>query len=73
MTLLMGDEPVQVENGRTTRDSIISDRLIGVRFAVSCDSVSYVEARKVSPARSIGAGAGGLLVVMSVVAIVAVE
>ena len=69
--VLMGGERVDVENGRTTRDSLIGDRLNGMRFAIGRDSVAFVETRKVSAGRSIAAGAGGLLVVYSVVAIAA--
>jgi hypothetical protein len=66
--VLMGGERVQVEDGRTTRDSLIGDRLNGARFAVSRDSVSFVETRKVSVVRSAGAGAGGLLVAVTLLA-----
>jgi hypothetical protein len=62
---------VQVEDGRTTPDSLIGDRLNGVRFAVPRDSVAFVETRTVSAGRSILAGAGGLVVVFSVLAIAA--
>src|SRR5215211_551007 len=41
--VLVGGERVQVENGRTTRDSLIGDRLNGARFAVPRDSVNFVE------------------------------
>jgi hypothetical protein len=61
--VLMGGERVQVEGGRTTRDSLISARLNGARFAVPRDSVNFVETRQVSAVRSIGAGVGGVAVV----------
>ena len=69
--VLAGGERVQVEDGRTTRDSLIGDRLNGARFAVTRDSVAFVETRKVSAARSIGAGAGGLVALYSVAAVAA--
>ena len=69
--VLMGGERVQVEDGRATRDSLIGDRLDGTRFAIGRDSVAFVETRKVSTGRSIAAGAGGLLVVFSVLAVAA--
>ena len=69
--VLMGGERVDVENGRTTPDSLIGDRLNGIRFAVTRDSVAFVETRKVSAGRSIAAGAGGLVVVFSVLAVAA--
>ena len=69
--VLIGGERVQVEDGRTTRDSLIGDRPNGTRFAVARDSVAFVEARKVSTGRTIAAGAGGLLLVFSVLAIAA--
>ena len=69
--VLMGGERVQVEDGRTTRDSLIGDRLNGARFAVPRDSVSFVETREVSVIRSVGVGAGGLLVAYAVVIVVA--
>jgi hypothetical protein len=62
---------VQVENGRTTRDSLIGDRLSGARSAVSRDSVDFVETRKVSVLRSVGAGAGGLVVAVTVLTVAA--
>jgi hypothetical protein len=68
--VLMGGERVQVEDGRTTRDSLIGDRLNGARFSVHRDSVNFVETRKVSVARSIGAGAGGLVVASAVLTVV---
>src|SRR6476469_6770684 len=61
--VLLGGERVSVEDGRTTRDSLIGARASGTRFAVPRDSVFYVEARKVDTARSIkaiGAGVGGV-------------
>jgi hypothetical protein len=61
--VLVGGARVQVEDGRSTRDSLIGDRLNGTRFAVSHDSVDFVETRKVSVARSLGVGAGTLAVV----------
>jgi hypothetical protein len=61
--VLVGGERVQVEDGRSTRDSLIGDRLNGAPFAVSRDSVNFVETRKVSVARSLGVGAGTLAVV----------
>jgi hypothetical protein len=67
--VLMGGERVQVEGGRTTRDSLISARLSGARFAVHRDSVAFVETRKVSVGRSIGAGAGGVALALSAVVI----
>ena len=60
--VLKGGERVQVEDGRTTRDSLIGDRLNGARFAVPHDSVNFVETRTLSAARSVGAGAAGLVV-----------
>ena len=69
--VLIGGERVQVENGRTTRDSLIGERLSGARFAVTRDSVAFVETRQVSAIRSIGAGVGGLLVVFSVLVVAA--
>ena len=69
--VLMGGERVEVENGRTTRDSLIGGRPSGARFAVPRDSVAFVETRKVSVIRSVGAGAGGLLVAVSVLTVVA--
>jgi hypothetical protein len=67
--MLLGGERVPVENGRTTRDSLIGDRLSGARFAVTRDSVALVETRKVSVLRSVGAGAGGLVVAVSVLTV----
>ena len=61
--VLVGGERVPVEDGRSTVDSLIGARLNGARFAVPRDSVNFVEARKVSVARSVGAGAGTLAVV----------
>ena len=69
--VMMGGERVPVEDGRTTRDSILGQRLSGARFAVPRDSVDFVETRKVSAARSIGLGAGGLVVAFSVLSIAA--
>ena len=46
-------------------------RLNGSRFAVSRDSVNYVETRKVSVIRSVGAGAGGLAVVLAALTVAA--
>jgi hypothetical protein len=69
--VLAGGERVQVEDGRTTRDSLIGDRLNGARFAVHRDSVDFVETRKVDVVRSVGAGAGGLLAATAVVSVVA--
>ena len=69
--VLMGGERVEIEEGRTTRDSLIGDRLNGARYAVTRDSVAFVEARKVSAIRSIGAGAGGLLGLLAVVSVAA--
>ena len=69
--VLVGGERVQVEDGRTTRDSLIGDRLNGVRFAVTRDSVDFVETRKVSAGRSILAGAGGVVAVLSVLTVAA--
>jgi len=69
--VLIGGERVDVEDGRTTRDSLIGDRNGGWRFAVSRDSVAFVEARKVSAVRSVAAGAGGLVVVFSVLVVAA--
>ena len=66
--VLVGGEQVQVEDGRTTRDSLIGTRLNGARFAVSRDSVNFVETRKVSVARSLGVGAGTVAVVSVIVA-----
>ena len=67
--VLVGGERASVEGGRTTRDSLISQRLGGARFAVPRDSVNFVEERKVSAVRSVGAGIGGLAVVVSVVTV----
>ena len=69
--VLMGGERVQVEDGRTTRDSLIGDRQSGARFSVHRDSVAFVETRKVSVVRSVGAGAGGLIVGVTLLAGVA--
>ena len=69
--VLIGGERVKVEDGRTTRDSLIGDRQGGARFAVHRDSVAFVETRKVSVARSVGAGAGGLVVGVTLLAGVA--
>ena len=69
VVLVRGDR-VQVENGRTTRDSLIGTRPSGAHFAVHRDSVNFVEARKVSVIRSVGAGAGGLLVAFAVATVV---
>ena len=66
--VLMGGERVQVEDGRTTRDSLIGDRLGGARFSVPRDSVNFVETRKVSMVRSVGAGAGGLVLAVTLMA-----
>jgi hypothetical protein len=63
--VMMGGDRAAIEDGRTTRDSVIGTRLSGVRFAVSRDSVDFVETRKVSVLRSVGAGAGGLLVTLA--------
>jgi hypothetical protein len=70
--VLVGGERVQVEDGRSTRDSLIGDRLNGARFAVHRDSVNFVETRKVSVARSVGAGVGGLAVAYVVAAALAI-
>ena len=69
--VLMGGERVQVEDGRTTRDSLIGDRLSGARFAVTRDSVAFVETRKVSAIRSVGAGAAGVVVLLAAVTVTA--
>jgi hypothetical protein len=69
--VLIGGERVKVEDGRTTRDSLIGDRQGGTRFAVHRDSVAFVETRKVSVARSVGAGAGGMIVGVTLLAGVA--
>ena len=60
-----------MDDGLTTRDSLIGVRFDGARFAVPRDSVAFVETRKVSVVRSIGAGAGGLLVAVSAFTLVA--
>jgi hypothetical protein len=70
--VLMDGRRVQVEDGRTTRDSLIGIRLSGAHFAVPRDSVYFVETRKVSVIRSVGAGAGGLLATASVLLIVGI-
>ena len=68
--VLVGGERVSVEGGLTTRDSLISQRLGGARFAVPRDSVHFVEERKVSAVRSVGAGLGALAVVVSAATVV---
>ena len=60
--VLMGGERVEVEDGRTTSDSLVGGLPSGAPFAVPRDSVAFVETRKVSVARSVGAGVGGMLV-----------
>ena len=64
--VLNGGLRVPVEDGFTARDSVFGVRLNGTRLAVPYDSVAYVEARQVSVLRSVGAGAGGLVVAMGV-------
>lgn len=64
--VLVGGDRVPVEDGRTTRDSLIGTGLGGTRYAVHRDSVSFVETRTVSVARTVGAGAGGVLAALSV-------
>jgi hypothetical protein len=71
VVLTRGDR-VPVDDGRTTRDSLIGVRFDGARFAVHRDSVSFVETRKVSVVRSVGAGVGGMLVALSVLTVVAI-
>jgi hypothetical protein len=73
--MLIGGDRVDIEDGRTTRDSLIGVRLNGTRFSVPRDSVNFVETRKVDLVRSVAAGTGGLVVagvVLSVVALLAV-
>jgi hypothetical protein len=67
--VLVGGERVSVEGGRTTRDSLISQRVGGARFAVPRDCVSFVEERKVSAVRSVAVGLGGVALVVSVVTV----
>ena len=59
-----------VEDGLTTRDSLIGVRFDGARFAVPRDSVAFVESRKVSVVRSVGAGVGGVLVAASALIVI---
>jgi hypothetical protein len=61
---------VPLEDGRTTRDSLVGTGLGGTRFAVHRDSVSFIETRTVSVARTVGAGAGGLLGALAVLIVV---
>ena len=60
--VLVGGERVLIEGGRTTRDTLLGARPGGARFAVPRDSVNLVQERKVSRARSIAAGVGGLAI-----------
>ena len=69
--VLMGGNRVPVDDGRTTRDSLIGVRFDGARYAVPRDSVAFVETRKVSVVRSVAAGAGGLVVASAVLIVVA--
>lgn len=43
--ILEGGARVPVENGMFSRDSIVGSHAAGMRFAVSRDSVAFVEAR----------------------------
>jgi hypothetical protein len=69
--VLIGGERVQIEDGRTTRDSVIGARLSGARCAVARESVDFVETRKVSVVRSVGLGAGGVVVAGTVLSALA--
>ena len=70
--VLRGGDRVDVDDGRMTRDSLIGARSVdGWRFAVHRDSVNFVEARKVSAVRSVGAGVGGLVLAFAAAVVVA--
>ena len=60
--VLMGGERVQVEDGRTTRDSLIGDRQSGARFSVHRARVAFVARRTGWVVRAGGGGGGGLIV-----------
>jgi len=69
--VLRGGDRVDVDDGRMTRDSLIGARSVdGWRFAVHRDSVNFVETRKVSAVRSVGAGVGGLFVAFAAAVVV---
>jgi hypothetical protein len=53
--VLLAGPRVPVEGGRFSRDSIIGTQGAGRRFAVSRDSVAFVEKRSVSLTRTVGA------------------
>jgi hypothetical protein len=68
--VMMTGARVPVEGGQFSRDSIVGTQGAGARFAVSRDSVAYVEERRVSASRTLGLVAGGyglVLVASSVV------
>ena len=71
--VMMGGARVPVEGGQFTRDSIVGTQGAGARFAVSRDSVAYVEERKVSALKTLGlvAGGYGAVLVLSSVALLA--
>ena len=50
----LGGERVPVERGRVTTDSLIGRGGGGGRFAVSRDSIAFVEERRVSALRTLG-------------------
>jgi hypothetical protein len=56
--VLMSGARVPVEGGRFTADSLIGTSGGGGRFAVSRDSVTLVEVRRVSAMRTLGLAAG---------------
>jgi hypothetical protein len=56
--VLKGGERVRLDRGRVTADSVVGSQRDGGRFAVSRDSVAFVEERHVSAGRTLGLAGG---------------